>query len=267
MPIKQDLLSYHRSVGRQIQTEERRIRDLIGSSHWGTDGAHKESVLRNIIRNFAPEIFRIGTGFVCYPSTVEDSPQNSSQIDILITSKDSPTLYRNEGLHIVTPECVKALIEVKTNVSNGEKLDLIIERLSLDARNVREKADSTCWAGLFIYNQGSLTDENVLSALQRKTNSIANGAINCVAVGDSLFVRFWPTGHPRSGVEAVPMWHSYTLLDLAKAYFVSNLISHLSPGLNDVSSDAWFPIQNTKEPFRSYYAKLSERVVVPFAGG
>lgn len=267
MAIQQNLLSFHRSVGQQILAEENRIRDLIGASHWGTDGAHKESVLRNLIRGFAPEIYRVGTGFVCYPSIEEISAQNSSQIDILITAKESPTLYRSEGLHIVTPECVKAVVEVKTKVQKGAMLRKVIRRLSLDARNVREKAGSNCWAGLFIYNQGSLSDEDVLQALQQNTNGEVDGAINCVAVGESLFVRFWPKGYLGSGVDAVPMWHSYQLQDLAKAYFVSNLISHLTPDPNLAFSDAWFPIIDTKEVHRLHYAKLSERTVASFAGG
>ena len=267
MAIQQNFLSYHRSVGKQILAEERRIRDLIGSSHWGTDGAHKESVLRNLIRGFAPEIYRVGTGFVCYPSTEEISAQNSSQIDILITAKDSPTLYRSEGLHIVTPECVKAVIEVKTKVQNGAKLDDVIGRLSLDARNVRDQASSNCWAGLFIYDKGSLSDRDILEALQRNTNGEFVGAINCIAVGESLFVRFFPTGHPGSGEDAVPMWHSYQIKDLAKAYFVSNLITHLTPDLNSASLDAWYPISGTKEVYRLHYAKLYEGTVASFAGG
>jgi hypothetical protein len=263
MAIQQNFLAYHQSVGQQLQAEERRIRDLIGSSHWATDGAHKEAILRKVIKNYAPEVYRVGTGFVCYPGSTTDA-ENSSQIDILITSKASPTLYRTDDLQIVTPECVKAVIEVKTSVSNGQDLDRVIARLSEDAKNIRTQSGQDCWAGLFIYNQNGLGDHDVLQSLQRICTNDASKAVNCIAIGNSRFIRFWPTGHPVSSVVGAA-WHSYEITALAHAYFASNLVSFLSPGEGATSTDAWFPIQNTKEVHRQSYAKLGEEQVHSFA--
>jgi len=111
MAIEQNFLTYQKSIGEALKIEQNRIRDLIGSSHWLTDGEHKESILRKVLKNFLPEIYRVGTGFVCYPN-IEEGGANSSQIDILITSKDFPTLYKSGELHFVTPECVNAIVEV-----------------------------------------------------------------------------------------------------------------------------------------------------------
>ncbi|MEN8258710.1 MAG: DUF6602 domain-containing protein [Thermodesulfobacteriota bacterium] len=269
MPIQQDFLSYHKSIGRELKSSERRIRDLIGSSHWLTDGEHKESILRKVISDFAPEIYRIGTGFVCYPGVANGNQNNSGQLDILITSKMNPTLYKSGELHFVTPDCANAIIEVKTKVSNGEKLREVLSKLSNDIESIRNNSDNStsCWAGLFIYNTGQLTDRNVLEMLQSVTNGDRMRVINCVAIGENKFVRFWEHGHSTSNLGQDPIWHSYDLRDLSHAYFVSNLISHLSPNFDDISSEAWFPVTGSKEIHRSLYAKLADNVAFEFQQG
>lgn len=145
MPIEQDFISYHKSIGDSLKSPEKRIRNLIGNSHWLTDGEHKESILRKVISDFSPEIHRVGSGFICYPSVAN----NSGQIDILITSKMHPTLYKSGELHFVTPDCVSAIIEVKTKLTNGAVLDSVLDKLSTQIEMVR-KVNPECWAGLFM---------------------------------------------------------------------------------------------------------------------
>jgi hypothetical protein len=69
MAIEQNFLEFRESIGDTLTIEKDRVRKLIGSKHWPTDGEHKESILRKVIRSFVPEIFHIGHGFVCYPSS------------------------------------------------------------------------------------------------------------------------------------------------------------------------------------------------------
>ena len=54
--IQQDFVGYHKSIGDVLKNSEKRVRNLIGSSHWLTDGEHKESILRKVITEFSPEI-------------------------------------------------------------------------------------------------------------------------------------------------------------------------------------------------------------------
>ena len=129
MSIQPDLVAYHKSISAELTSNKNRIRNLIGSVHWLTDGEHKESILRKVIENFAPEIFRIGRGFVCYPSSRNTDEKSSKQIDILITSKDKPTLYKDIDLHLVTADSVKAIIEVKTKLKKGEDFKKIVKSL------------------------------------------------------------------------------------------------------------------------------------------
>lgn len=254
MAITQDLVAYHKSIGFELKSSKDRIRDLIGNAHWLTDGEHKESILRKVISNFSPETFRVGQGFVCYPDSQPPNTKSSTQIDVLITSKSQPTLYKDSDLHLVTPDTVYAIVEVKTELQQGESLRNVLRKLSSEARRIRTNSRSSipCWAGLFVYDSGNIGDENLLGTLQEITEDIS-ATINCVAIGNQLFARFWPEGHPGSGLENGPMWHSYELDNLAQPYFISNLISHLSPLLQE---DAWFPIPGTKEVHRRHYARL-----------
>jgi len=258
MSIQQDFIAYHKSIGSELKNAQDRIRNLIGSSHWLTDGEHKENILRGIISDFSPEKYRIGTGFICYPGSEKEADKSSGQLDILITSKNQPTLYKSGDLHCITPKHASAIIEVKTKVKRGKKLTKIIKKLSSQIKRIRESSGNSglCWAGLFIYDSGNLTDQDILKSLQEATSKDSNAVINCVSVGRSLFIRFWEHGHSSSSPEKEAMWHAYHLRNLSQAYFISNLIYHLSDEFDDVFSEAWFP-EKSKEPFKTSYAKLS----------
>ncbi len=264
MPIEQDLLAYHRSIGDELNISERRVRNLIGSSHWATDGEHKESILRKVISEFCPEIYRIGTGFVCYPAAEEESDKSSTQLDILITSKSNPTLYKSGELHFVTPECANAIVEVKSSLNSSTDFRNALSKLADDVSKVRGY-NRDCWAGLFVYNTNMRDPgQTILGILQDISNDNILRAINCVCVGKSMFVRFWGNGHVDSELTQQPIWHSYQLTNLAQAYFINNIVSHLSATSSEHTSSALFPIEGTKEIHRVSYVYFSEGNVENF---
>lgn len=263
MPIEQNLLAYRESISEELDIAKNRVRRLIGSAHWQTDGEHKESVLRKVIRALAPETLRIGRGFVCFPQDRE----SSGQIDILITSKSSPTLYRDENLVFVTSNAAEAIIEVKTELKKGAKFKQALRKLTDELEKIRSRSNRSepCWGGLFIYNSHpSLSHEYVLESLQSVTGGRMVRAVNCVSIGVDTFIRFWRSGHPETSPERLPMWHSYNLRQLAQPYFIGNLIFHVTPGVSLDDQLAWFPIPGTKETQRCYYAKLTGRKAQPF---
>ncbi len=49
MAIEQDFVLFYKSISAELRATQDRVRDLIGSSHWGTDGAHREIILRKIL--------------------------------------------------------------------------------------------------------------------------------------------------------------------------------------------------------------------------
>jgi len=91
-----NLEQYQRSIAQELRVAQDQIRNLIGSGHWQTDGEHKEAVLRKVIRAHISESLRVGKGFVCYRDGT------SKQMDILITDRSKPTLFKDTELTLVT---------------------------------------------------------------------------------------------------------------------------------------------------------------------
>jgi len=74
------ILAYHKSIALELDDSKNRVRNLIGSRHWLSDGEHKETLLRRLLRSHVPETVNVGSGFVYLG--VDDS---SHQLDILIS--------------------------------------------------------------------------------------------------------------------------------------------------------------------------------------
>ncbi|EHY9871043.1 hypothetical protein K9517_004336 [Vibrio vulnificus] len=261
MSIEQNFESYQLAIGNALRLEKDRIRHLIGSDHWLTDGEHKEYVLRDVISGFIPESYRVSSGFVCYPS----QKKSSGQIDVLITSRSYPTLYKQNDLLFVTADATRAIIEVKTKISRGKHLNQVVEKLCDQIEALRE-LNSKCWCGLFIYDAGGVREQDVLGALQTKSLGRRNRVINCVSIGEKAFIRYWANGHPQSGLPHEPIWHAYNLNQLSAPYFISNLIAECSPDYGGEQAIAMFPLRGEygKEKLKSYYAFLQRENVFKF---
>ena len=123
-----DFLAYHQSLAAELNAVKDRVRHLI--RHWPTDGSFKESVLRSVLRRHLPESLFIGTGFIV---TATDC---STQIDLLIVDKEHPRLFWDGDLIIVTPEAVKAVIEVKTGLDGPSAIEETITALAVNKNNL-----------------------------------------------------------------------------------------------------------------------------------
>jgi hypothetical protein len=266
MSVKQDLNAYQQSIVDELRITRNRVRQLIGPRHWQTDGEHKETVLREVLRSHLPESVRVGTGFVCYPTPVErdvypsrrgqyEEPlttPSSGQLDILITDKRKPTLLKEGDVAFVTADAVQAIIEVKTGLRKGRSeqgLERVLYDLASEAESIRYEAQEAgfCWAGLFVFEKRRIDDLYLLRTLQKVTKKNVYRAVNCVALGAHIFVRFW---HTQVAIELMggPFWRSYRLENLAPTYFIGNMVTWLSRGIPQDARRAWFPL-NSKEPF------------------
>jgi len=253
MTFQRNFLEYHKSIAAELEASKNRIRNLIGDRHWQTDGEHKEAILRKVLRNHVAETLRLGTGFVCGPIST------SHQIDILITTREKPTLFRDGELVLVTPDAVVCIIEVKTTVSSD--LREILKKLSDDVEMIRTNGSPDCHAGLFIYetNQYSNNNNHLLYNLYCVANRNPHRVINWLAFGPNLFVRYWSRGRAEVGcpIEG-PVWHSYNLQNLSHAYFLSNVVLDTCPNREKTMEYAWFPVEGGKENYRGWYISLDE---------
>jgi hypothetical protein len=253
MPTRQNFKAYHKSIAGELRVAKDRMRNLIGAAHWQSDGEHKEAILRKILRGHVAQSMEIGRGFVCGAGDV------SSQIDILITYRDRPTLFRDGEMLLVTPDAVAAIVEVKTRLESDAKLATALKKLADNASMVRSaQSGGTCPTGLFVYEpfDGEDADSRILTQLQAVSHGNANRIVNWIAAGPNLFVRYWPDGaNVRSPVNG-PVWHSYSLDNLSHAYFVSNVVWDTCARVDATMQYAWFPVEGTKERHRQRFIAL-----------
>lgn len=250
MPTRQDFRAYHASIAAELQISKDRMRNLIGGRHWQSDGEHKEAILRKILRNHVAQIFHIGRGFVC---TERDT---SRQIDILIVQKEKPTLFCDGEMLVVTPDAVSAILEVKTKI--GKDLQAVAERLADNAEAIRAAGNPMCVVGLFAYEATKRrnTGTSILRAVQRASRGQWSRTVNWVALGPDVFVRYWREGSAVHSPIPGGVWHSYSIPQLAHAYFVSNVVWDTLPIQDSSMQYAWFPIEGSKERYRQEYIAI-----------
>jgi hypothetical protein len=227
-------IEYFKDLSKELRAVQNRIRNLIGGVHWPSDGAWKESVLRAILRRYLPPSFTVGSGFIVTPDGV------SSQIDILICDDSAPILFRDGDFLIATADCVRAVVEVKTQLTT-QKLHEALSKLNGISELLRRRCVyPKPFLGLFCYEPASGSPESVLDALQK-----ANGRhheIRAMCFGDSQFYRFWEFDPRSSSRQPYESWHAYELPEIAAGYFVHNLVEFLFPHAVQRAQNLWYPV-------------------------
>jgi uncharacterized protein DUF6602 len=232
---------YHKSLTDELHALKNRIRNL--SEHWATDGEYKEAALRTVLRRHLPESLIVGRGFI----VTEHS--SSTQIDLLIVDSSKPTLFRDGDLMFVTPDCVRAVIEVKTSLPSSSDVEECAIKLAKVGQLCRDNGDSRPWLGIFSYEGTLRQNDLILDALieaHRQTGAL----INCMAYGKDRFVRFWEKDEIERGDAPEGMnvgrWRIYRLEHLASAYFVGNIVDSLSSLSRSKNAFAWYPLTDGK---------------------
>lgn len=112
MTIKSNTPEYLRTWADEISSRASRVRNLIGSSHWPSDGAYKEFLIREILTRHLPSYLNLARGFI---RPVHRSEACSPEIDLLLTDPTIhvPLFYEGD-LQIVVPSAVLGTIEVKS---------------------------------------------------------------------------------------------------------------------------------------------------------
>ncbi len=89
------------------------------SDHNGEKGRLNESHLKKVLRQYLPEKYGIGTGFIVSNKSLE--AKDNPQLDIIIYDKiNNAPLYKSETFGIYPVEMVYAYIEVKTTLNISE---------------------------------------------------------------------------------------------------------------------------------------------------
>jgi len=239
--------AFHKSLTAELKSAKDRVRNLIQDRHWQTNGEHKEAVLRSAIRRHLPNSMIMGTGFIVAQDEV------STQIDILIIDGQIPVLFREGDLMIVTPDAVRAAIEVKTRLQTTQYAKAV-KKLRRIAVMCDPDQGECVWTGLFAYENGSLDDAAILKPLAC-SESGTHGCVHCVTAGANRFVRYWDNEAGTPQPMETPFWRSYEIHDLAPSYFVGNLMAELAGGSHD-HEYAWFPKIGGKEAHRGWQIQV-----------
>jgi len=226
---------FHESISEELKVIQDRVRNLIGSAHWGEEGRYKEAVLRSIIRRFLPENVSIGTGFILKKE--RDEIKISNQIDIIIYDNTYPVLFTEGDFLITTPANVKGIIEVKTELNSSDVMDVVSK-----ATNNGKVVDKKIFNGVFVYNKGNMVNNSNINDNLKSALKESKGVVNHICLGEDIFIKFWPRSPQRK-------YSIYRIENLSFSYFISNLAEQTSK--SNLKERWWFlyPIKEGKEEY------------------
>lgn len=231
--------AYFRSLTLEVEALMDRVRHLLETRHWQTDGEWKESVIRQVLRRHLPGSVSVGRGFVVTAAAA------SRQLDVLIIDAGKPVLFRDGDLVFVTPDAVVGVIEVKSRATPGIVAEAA-EKLAEDMLLVRLHPNTRAFASLFAFEDAGGHSTSYLDAVARAAARWEN-RVDYVCIGGSRFIRYWHF-NPENEERLYEGWHSYELRGLAPGYFVHNVIDSVSPESVFSNNEVWFP-PGGKEPF------------------
>jgi len=179
-----DNLAYFQSLTQEVNALKNRVRYFIKDRHWLSDGQWKESVLRAVLRRHLPKSLGIGSGFIVTGEEI------STQIDIIVYETTKPILFQDGDFVVVTPDLVRAIIEVKTKVVRAD-LPEIIEKLAITHYLTASTGLCQPFVGLFSYEHQGCDHNAVLETLGSTVQGCSRRNTHCVSLGNDLFTRFW----------------------------------------------------------------------------
>lgn len=232
-----DYLAFHKSMAAELDALKNRVRNLV--THWGEDGAHKEATLRAVLRRHLPESVTVGTGFIVGDGVA------STQVDVLIVDKSKPTLFRDGDMMIVTPDAVRAVIEVKTRLARVSLRNALAKLAKIAFLCQRTDEPHRVWTGVFEY-EGGMTDHAAVLTALRNAHEAEQAFVDGVALGGDHFFLHWKSEDMKGGPAlASDFWRSYEITRLAPAYFLGNLVFACAGRRDQPGSYAWFPLPGT----------------------
>lgn len=237
--VRIDPLNFQKSISNELRDIQDRVRNLIGSAHWDSDGTYKEAILKNVLKRFLPANLGIGTGFIV--KKFGNNAIVSPQIDIIIYDKTYPLLFSEGDFIIVTQKNVRGILEVKTTLDQSN-----LRKVISDANRMSDFIDPPIFYGIFAYkNACGLHDNSVFRELIIESN----GIINHLSLGEDIFIKFWHKDrpHPDTDCGDKSFYSIYQLNGLSFSYFISNLLECAVP--RNLEERFWvlYPLPDGKE--------------------
>ncbi len=129
---------YYKSISEEIETKFSRVRDLVPNARVSS-GLWKESIFRDMLRNFLPKKFSVSTGYIRNNLTKD----SSKQIDILIHDNlNFRSYFAADNFTIAPAESCLAVIEVKSG-SVKDDLPKALENIKTAKKVINRKIGSS----------------------------------------------------------------------------------------------------------------------------
>jgi hypothetical protein len=234
-----NLTEYHKSTTKELLAVTDRVKNLI--EHWPEIGRHKEAVLKNVIRKFIPEKYSIATGFVVKQTEERGDHLSSRQIDLIIYDSASPVLFKEGDFVILTPDAVRGIIEVKSNLQNAS-LQQTVAGANENGEFIysgKDEDDQGFFNGIFSFEGFENTNQQTIANHITRANAgfvdrdgYNRFKVNHISFNQHWFLKYWPD-------EEEP--HSlYELNELSYSFFISNLIDMLAHQSVRKNNFIWF---------------------------
>lgn len=234
------LADYHKNITLELLATNNNVRSLI--NHWGEEGRYKEEVLKNMIRRFLPEKYKIASGFVIRPVQDYGQHEASRQIDLLIYDNESPLVFKEGDFVITTPDSVRAIIEVKANMQN-QNTRAVVEEANDKGKFIFEgktNKDASFFNGIFSYASTNPTPNRFHNSISQANERFEADEyfkkfkVNHISFDKDWFIKYW--------VEEDRPHSIYQIPDLSFSFFISNLVDTLANKSVEANNFIWFAL-------------------------
>lgn len=240
---------FHITTSKELLAIKDRVRHLV--SHWGEDGRYKEAVLKTVIKRFLPGKYGIASGFVVKQTSNRGQHLSSKQIDLLIYDTNYPILFQESDFIIITPDAVRAIIEVKANIEN-QRLEIVAKKANAIGEFIfEEKIDKITpfFNGIFSFegfdqDEKIETIENSINSADddfRSNPNFSKFKVNHISFNKNWFLKYWEQRLPE-----MPNF-VYKIDELSFSFFISNLMDYLNTSSVIHNSNLWFPVDKSIE--------------------
>lgn len=223
--------NFSATIAGELESLSERIRYII--KHGPSVGTYRENLLQNCLKKHLPERYHIATGFIL------GLPR---QIDILIyDSIDYAPVFREGDLVIVPPESVRAVIEVKTEITSSNLKSALG---LLDSVCFFDDNQPPFFKGVFAFESALREESFYQEIVSFYTDLEAQSAgaegemirrpfhhLTCICVNQKAFayIRY----NRNNNARLVPVLYSKrsaTDLKSQSSFFIQSLLSHLKFG-------------------------------------
>jgi len=181
-----DPTKFLESLNSELESQACRVRNLIGSAHWVSDGRHKESLVSNVVARYLPDGYRISSGFGINVGTVGEVSRELD-VTILDCQGDSPILDQF-GSSIGAFENLAGVVSVKSKLTKKSFLQTIENLASVAIPTKDYKSPMKCCLTTFFFDDEIANCLSTANEIKRWFDKDSDFASHLKAVSDFPFV-------------------------------------------------------------------------------